>query len=174
MVTLRNLIFALSASAFTAALPTAEESTAPFSFESWAIALANGEQTLSVDEAIAAAANSTADTDNLDERSLEKRLRCDLHKPAYVPDAVACIDYLATSGLMCRVDTVVKMCNIGNAEVFASKVNTKDQYTQSTCEHVARALGFVMDNCWRPDNTVSGDHYAHGNGNMMVALRGPQ
>lgn len=39
-------------------------------------------------------------------------------------------------------------------------------------QDVARALGGIMDTCWRPDNTVQGQSRAWGNGNMAIHLSG--
>ncbi|KAH6692689.1 hypothetical protein F5X68DRAFT_250916 [Plectosphaerella plurivora] len=179
MLSPRNVALALLAMPFVAALPSASSDVSGaadglFSFESWAGALARGKPTLSVEEAIAAAGH-LQDPSTV-ERSLEKRLRCNhLSKPpAWGPDAVECINYLARSGLTCRVETVVSMCIIGGAQIFASKVNTRQAYTESSCEHVARAAGAIMDSCYRSDDTVQGDHYAYGNGDMVVTLTSPQ
>lgn len=44
------------------------------------------------------------------------------------------------------------------------------QLTFSGSEHVARAGGLIMDACTEPDNTVQGDEYAWGNGNIAVHI----
>ena len=47
---------------------------------------------------------------------------------------------------------------------------TPSELTFLFSEHVARAAGAVMDACWRADNTVQGDEFAWGNGNIAVHI----
>lgn len=157
-----SALLPLLAAPLAAALPAAEASdvATPFSFEEWAIAISKGEPHLSVEEAIKAAqVNGVSPSASTDKRDLEKRLRCNHLEigPAYVPDAVWCIDYLAASGLACRVYSNSKFCTHGRAQIVGVRGGA-GPYTESSCNDVARAAGHVMDNCWRADNTVQGDH----------------
>jgi hypothetical protein len=47
---------------------------------------------------------------------------------------------------------------------------TPNELTFHFSEHIARAAGAVMDACWRADNTVQGDEFAWGNGNIAVHI----
>ncbi|KAH7374868.1 hypothetical protein B0T11DRAFT_344715 [Plectosphaerella cucumerina] len=183
MVNMKFLAFTpLLAAPLAAALPTtstgntmaSRSDSVPFSFEQWADAIAKGEPHLSVEEAVQAADAANSGPNGNVERSLEKRLRCnhlDLGS-AWAPDAVACINQLASNGQTCRVDVTVAFCTIGNAQIVGVR-GGPGPYTESSCQDVARAAGYVMDNCWRADNTVQGDHYAWGNGNMAVHIAAP-
>ncbi|KAH7368680.1 hypothetical protein B0T11DRAFT_326833 [Plectosphaerella cucumerina] len=175
-----SALLPLLAAPLAAALPAAEAANtmaqrdAPFSFEEWAIAIGKGEPALSVEEALKAAeANGVGSP--ADKRSLEKRLRCNHLSigPAYVPDAVSCINYLASSGRMCRVERQSTFCTIGRAQIVGVRGGNSGTFTESWCNDVARAAGHVMDNCWRADNTVQGDHPAWGNGFLNVHIAEP-
>lgn len=166
----------LAAAPLISALPAQTPSSSvaargvPFSFEQWADSISKGESHKTVEEALQAAHGPP--TSN--KRDLEKRLRCNHLSigSASVPDAVACINYLASNGRTCRVEGPnVAFCTIGNAQIVG--VRGSSGPTESSCVDIARAAGAVMDACWRADNTVQGDHYAHGNGNIAVHIAAP-
>lgn len=161
---------ALLAAPLATALPTASPETTPFSFEQWAASIGAGDAHLSVDEAIKAASASAPSS----KRSLEKRLRCNHLSipPASVPDAVTCINQLASNGQACRVEgPTVAFCTFGNAQIVG--VRGSQGPTESSCNDIARAAGAVLDSCWRADNTVQGDEYAWGNGDIAVHVAAP-
>ncbi|KAK4034487.1 hypothetical protein C8A01DRAFT_18715 [Parachaetomium inaequale] len=104
--------------------------------------------------------------------TLHKRLRCN-NIPggeASVPDAVKCINHLAGLGTTpCVVTVKSRFATSGNAKSGA--LEREWILTPRTGdEHVARAAGAVMDACWRADNTVQGDEFAWGNGNIAVHI----
>ncbi|KAH6856685.1 hypothetical protein B0I37DRAFT_80641 [Chaetomium sp. MPI-CAGE-AT-0009] len=103
--------------------------------------------------------------------TLHKRLRCNniAGGEASVPDAVHCINHLAGLGTTpCVVTVKSRFATWGNAEIWGIGAGMATH--SSYCEHVARAAGMVMDACWRADNTVQGDEFAYGNGNIAVHI----
>ncbi|KAH6672782.1 hypothetical protein F5X68DRAFT_247133 [Plectosphaerella plurivora] len=184
MVNIMNLGLIPLLALLGAALPTtstdnailARDNDVPFSFERWADAIAKGEPHISIDEALQAANTSSVAQALPDgKRSIEKRLRCNhLSRvdSAWAPDAVACINQLASNDRMCRIEASGTFCLIGDAMIFGVRGGS-ERFTESSCRDVARAAGFVMDNCWRADNRVQGDHFAWGNGNMAVHVSAP-
>ena len=185
MKVLASIIALMVASPLAAALPTAPPAgntapstsspdTTPFSFEDWADSIAKGTPHKTIEEAIRAGHEPPSGSHSKRGELLEKRLRCNHLSigSASVPDAVACINYLASSGRTCRVEGPnVAFCTIGNAQIVG--VRGSSGPTESSCVDIARAAGAVMDACWRADNTVQGDHYAHGNGNIAVHIAAP-
>ncbi|KAF6832374.1 hypothetical protein CPLU01_06199 [Colletotrichum plurivorum] len=169
---------ALALAQLTGAAPTQKEETVElFSFGKWVdgiIANPDGDN-LTPEEAIEAwkaSINETAaaaDGDN----ALQKRYACNTqpNNEASVPDAVWCINDIARRGGTCSVPGVVTFCTHGNAKITG--VRTSNTPTSSACNDVARGAGFVMDHCTRADNTVQGNEFAYGNGNLLVWITRP-
>ncbi|KAK3990705.1 hypothetical protein QBC44DRAFT_393990 [Cladorrhinum sp. PSN332] len=154
--------------------PRAEEATQaePFSFVKWVDEIAanpNGTH-LSPEQAYQEWERTVLNATET-EGALHKRLRCNNipNASAPVPDAVQCINYLASLGTKpCKVTIESRFVVWGNAEIWGIGAGMATH--SSYCEHIARAAGLVMDNCWRADNTVQGDEMAWGNGNIAVHI----
>ncbi|KAF4342846.1 hypothetical protein FBEOM_3191 [Fusarium beomiforme] len=143
------------------------EARAPsFSFEQWArdIAANPDGQHLSPAEALAAGhVAATADNSlELDPRSLEKRARCHpTSRPAKAPDAVTCIQYLASIGSRACTVTANQFTQIfrrcGSATISATKAGDQGGIAKTdSCANAAITCGKIMDQCFRADNTVAG------------------
>ncbi|KAJ3456970.1 hypothetical protein MRS44_014111 [Fusarium solani] len=146
-----------------------------FSWENWVegiIADPNGSH-LSPEDAVEASKAAEAKR-SLDIRDASCRGDDVAEKSAYVPDAVACIDQLASYGdKACKANSAVTvMCKIGGAQITA--VVPGGRYpTSDTCQNMARAAGKIMDKCTRADQTVNGADYSFGNGNIAIQLSAP-
>ncbi|KAK1704840.1 hypothetical protein BDP67DRAFT_548905 [Colletotrichum lupini] len=174
----------LAAAPFIGAVPTATQSDAAevFSFAKWVDGIiANPEgDNLTPSQAVEAwreSVNATESDGTTSTNSLlQKRVTCNTvaGTEASVPDAVSCINDLARKGSQaCVVSSVSVFCLLGNAQITGVKGGTNAASTTSACNDVARAGGLIMDSCTRADNTVQGQEYAWGNGNLLVHIRRP-
>ncbi|CRK24994.1 hypothetical protein BN1708_014097, partial [Verticillium longisporum] len=158
-------VLALLAVAQAVAIPSESEAPA-FSFEQWVediIANPDGKH-LSPEEAVDAhlAYINGTDVSLLESRALEKRVTCWTSStsppPAWGPDAVTCINYLASIGSRgCTVyqyGQLFRRC--GNARIYGTTGGSQSLPVTDICNNVARAAGRVMDSCYRSDNTVRG------------------
>ncbi|WYZ36480.1 hypothetical protein EsH8_XV_000033 [Colletotrichum jinshuiense] len=152
-----------------------------FSFVKWVdgiIANPNGDN-LTPEEAVQAWRKSINATQSVVastvDSHLQKRVSCNTiaGTEAYVPDAVTCINYLASlGGQACVVSEARSIfCTAGNAQI--SGVRGISIPVSSSCNDVARGAGYVMDACTRADNLVQGSEFAYGNGNLLVWIRAP-
>ncbi|KAG7126352.1 hypothetical protein HYQ45_012938 [Verticillium longisporum] len=160
-------ILALLAVAKAAAIPSESEApTSIFSFEQWVediIANPDGKH-LSPEEAVDAHLSYINGTDVsvLEARALEKRVTCWTRDtqppPAWGPDAVTCINYLASIGSRaCTVHQYGQLFRrCGNARIYGTTGGSQRLPVTDVCNNVARAAGRVMDSCYRSDNTVRG------------------
>ncbi|KAF4777954.1 hypothetical protein HER10_EVM0010672 [Colletotrichum scovillei] len=174
----------LAAAPFIGAIPTATQSDAAevFSFAKWVDGIiANPEgDNLTPSQAVEAwreSVNATeSDGTTATNGLLQKRVTCNTvaGTEASVPDAVSCINDLARKGSQaCVVSSVSVFCLLGNAQITGVKGGTNAASTSSACNDVARAGGLIMDSCTRADNTVQGQEFAWGNGNLLVHIRRP-
>ncbi|KAK0644137.1 hypothetical protein B0T16DRAFT_417207 [Cercophora newfieldiana] len=171
MVNFALPLFALGMAASIAASPVADTT---FSFSAWVEdIIANPDTALSADEAVdaAIAAANVTNSGNL----LSKRLNCDPpgFRPAPARDAAACVEDLARkgrSGIDCVIpagQSNIQMCRIGNAVIVGSRADSARQ--SANCNDVARAIGFVFDSCYRPqDDTVKGSEIVPTNNRMQA------
>ncbi|KAF6827640.1 hypothetical protein CMUS01_08915 [Colletotrichum musicola] len=174
-----SALAALALAQLTGAAPTQKEETVElFSFGKWVdgiIANPDGNN-LTPEEAVKAwkaSINETAAAAD-GENALQKRYACNTrpNNEASVPDAVWCINDIARRGSApCSVPGIVDFCIHGNARVWGARGGAFP--TSSACNDVARGAGFVMDHCTRADNTVQGNEFAYGNGNLLVWITRP-
>ncbi|KXX80601.1 hypothetical protein MMYC01_202704 [Madurella mycetomatis] len=155
------------------ALPTAQNEGEVFSFAKWIEGIIENPDSdnLTPDEAVAA---WTASLNGTSPSVLEKRAGCNNHVgcEATVPDAVWCINYLASlgrQGRMCVADAVADMCTYRSAVIMGAAGGGVSR-TASNCNDVARAGGFIMDRCTRADGMVQGWDMAYGNGHLAVTI----
>lgn len=112
--------------------------------------------------------------DSVVDTLLNKRAICSSGEAAYGPDAVTCINYLARlggQGQSCGVQNTVQFCYAGNAQIRGDKRGTSAGTVSTNCNNVARGAGYVMDQCYRSDNTVQGQEYAHDYGYILVTIK---
>ncbi|KAK1960980.1 hypothetical protein LY78DRAFT_645670 [Colletotrichum sublineola] len=168
---------ALALAQLTGATPVAASSST-FSFSKWVdgiLANPNGDN-LTPEEAVEAWKESLNETSAVATRGNLLQKRADVCNTipgteAYIPDAVACIDYLARLGSQeCRVRGYSQFISIGRARIFGIHVDIQTPETND----IARAAGQVMDGCARADNTVQGADYAYGNGHIYVWIQKPE
>ncbi|KAM7213458.1 hypothetical protein V8F06_011133 [Rhypophila decipiens] len=165
-------VLALMSHAVGAVPTVAERAPARFSFANWVEEIiANPDGALSPEEAVVAfyaTANNTLSPEHERRDGLQKRARCyeQPNTDAYLPDAVACINQIASRGGANCPDYA--LCVIGHAAITADGVHT------SSCNDCARGAGFVLDACTRPGSQfVEGSEYAYGNGNELIRVRAP-
>ncbi|KAM7190806.1 hypothetical protein V8F20_009602 [Naviculisporaceae sp. PSN 640] len=156
----------------------------PFSFVNWVDSILENPKGdhLSPEEAVAAfyassgqpvpSAADKPETPGITRRELSpllyKRARCyeQPNTEAWLPDAVACINAVASKGGQQCPDYL--LCQIGRAAITADGSRT------SNCNDCARGAGYVLDACTRPNSAwVQGSEYAHGNGNELIRVRHP-
>ncbi|KAG9250223.1 uncharacterized protein F5Z01DRAFT_678021 [Emericellopsis atlantica] len=167
-----SLTTTLLASLATLALAESAVRSESFSFEKWTeeiIADPSGDH-LSPEDAFKLAMAS----EHQAVPHAKRDVSCDQKPSASVSDAVQCINQLAAKGTQeCHASYggATVFCTYGKAQVVA--VTNKVEGTSSSCQDVARGLGAIMDQCWRPDNTVQGQSTAWGNGDMAIHLSEP-
>ncbi|KAK4203625.1 hypothetical protein QBC40DRAFT_293742 [Triangularia verruculosa] len=157
-------------SAPSSASELAQQPTERFSFAQWVDDIIANRPHLSPAEAIEAFERTVLNATDGD--ALAKRApRCNNIPGGEVPapHAVECINHLAGRGSTpCVVTIKSRFATFGDAEIWG--VGAGRATHSSSCEHVARAGGMIMDACWRADNTVQGDEFAWGNGNIDVHI----
>lgn len=154
MVNYRFLTLAALALPFAAAAPTNSvsetlEARQPevFSFEKWVDSIiANPDTALSPEQAIEAWAASTNGTAVSEASQLSKRSCVAMADQAYVPDAIVCINKLASLGSQaCVANAVAFFWTHGRAQVVG--VAGPVAMVSTTCQKVAQTAGKIMDQC---------------------------
>ncbi|CEJ92988.1 hypothetical protein VHEMI08609 [[Torrubiella] hemipterigena] len=143
----------------------------PFSFGQWARDIASNPDGphLSVEEALAQLNATRANT--LSSPRNDPYMCGNVpNLPAYGPDAVECINYLAGLGnTLCEVHGFSLFCKRPHAEIVGVTGNAG--YDFSTCQHVAQFAGGIMDRCYHDDH-VQG--LAYVTDNMAITIDGVQ
>ncbi|PVH96344.1 hypothetical protein DM02DRAFT_617327 [Periconia macrospinosa] len=184
MVKTFSILGFVALSALSAAIPTpeAEPETAlihtDFSFAKWVDSIiADPKHALTPEQALAAA-NASISSGGLEKRQTFENCR-QLGNPAKVPEAVWCINYLASQGANgqnCPVTcTATAVCTWYQARIHTQGPSSPTCDTSYiNCNQVARAAGVIMDNCWRADQTVAGRAWAPApDERVLVHLSGP-
>ncbi|CCC12902.1 hypothetical protein SMACR_06044 [Sordaria macrospora] len=185
MVNYRFLTLAALALPLVAAAPTAsasetlevrsEHEVEVFSFEKWVDSIiANPDTALSSEQAIEAwkaSTNGTSSAATDAAGTLSKRSCMPMADQAYVPDAVVCINKLASLGSQaCVANAVAFFWTHGRAQVVG--VAGPVAYVSTTCQKVAQTAGKIMDQCTSGQFT-GGQIPNVGDSRMQVHLRLP-
>ncbi|KAF1845385.1 uncharacterized protein K460DRAFT_366273 [Cucurbitaria berberidis CBS 394.84] len=169
-------ITTLSATATAIAVPEAPLLHSDFSFSAWVDSLiADPSTALTPSEAIAAFNSSlTSSSSALSKRQEFRNCNQKGSRPAKVPEAVWCINYLADRGRKgetCDLGTqfVAKaQCTWYDAQIVS--IRTRGALTGINCNEIAKAGGSIMDHCFRADNTVAGEAHV---GAVTIQLQMP-
>ncbi|KAK3347778.1 hypothetical protein B0H65DRAFT_587686 [Neurospora tetraspora] len=145
-LTLASLALALPLAAAAPTVSEALEIREVFSFEKWVDSIiANPDTALSPEQAIEA---WTASTNGTSSEALSKRAAScvGMADQAYVPDAIICINTLASLGSQaCVANAVAVFWTHGRAQVVG--VAGPVAYVSTTCQKVAETAGKIMDQC---------------------------
>ncbi|KAK3397549.1 hypothetical protein B0T20DRAFT_479748 [Sordaria brevicollis] len=180
-----SLAATLSFLTLIAAAPTTPTTTSTsdiFSFAKWVNDLITHPDTaLSPEEAWQAyldTLNSTSVAIEAANDKAEKRwdaaVQCNdfAPGPAWAPDAVWCINYLAAKGsTACVVNDVSYFCTHGRARITGVSGGGRPE---SSCQDAAQTAGLIMDTCTRSNQYVEGSRMNVRAGvQMYVHIRAP-
>ncbi|KAF6788740.1 hypothetical protein CSOJ01_14953 [Colletotrichum sojae] len=170
----------LALAQLTDAAPTQKEETVElFSFGKWVdgiIANPDGDN-LTPEEAIEAwkaSANETAAAAADGENALQKRYACNTrpNNEASVSSAIPLFSF----GNLTETDLNENRSPTPSGASTTSPAGAVPAASPASSTSASTATpgsGFVMDHCTRADNTVQGNEFAYGNGNLLVWITRP-